>query len=232
MFILACVLMQDAQLLCCDLTKYTNLIFACYFSEELRTNILKPNKGGLKVEDKEIIDLYWLRSEKAISETDKKYGKLCLKIAGNILKNKLDCEECLNDTYMTMWHVLPPNRPEHLGAFICRIMRNYSLKKCEFHSRKKRKSVVQSLDELNDIVPDTCSLEDMVDEKVLSSEIQDFLMAQDTLKRVVFVRRYWFCDSFSSIAEQCNISESNVKMILSRMRKNLKQYLEERGLCQ
>ena len=97
------------------------------------------------MDDEKIVELYWKRDEKAIEETDFKYKKYLFSIAFNVVHDKIESEECLNDTYMTMWHVLPPNRPEHLGAFICRIMRNYSLKKSEFHSRKKRKNTKRKL---------------------------------------------------------------------------------------
>lgn len=180
--------------------------------------------------DNEIIELYWSRSEEAITETDKKYRKECMGIGRNILKNVSDCEECLNDTYMTAWNIIPPNRPNYLGAFISRIMRNHSLRKYEYYHRDKRKTHIgQSLDELNDCIPDKCGTEDIADRNELAREIQSFLMAQSIEKRVIFIRRYWFYDSFAQISERCGMSEENVKMILTRLRKSLRQFLAERG---
>lgn len=93
---------------------------------------MKDNEGGrIIVSDNDIIELYWSRSEEAITETDKKYRKECMKISHNILNNTSDCEECLNDTYMTAWNIIPPNRPNYMCAFICKIMRNHSLRKYE-----------------------------------------------------------------------------------------------------
>ncbi len=192
---------------------------------------MKDNEGGrIIVSDNEIIELFWSRSEEAITETDKKYRKECMKISHNILNNTSDCEECLNDTYMTAWNIIPPNRPNYLCAFICKIMRNHSLRKYEYYHREKRKNhISQSLDELNECIPDKCSTEDIADKNELAKEIQNFLMAQNIEKRVIFIRRYWFYDSFEQISEKCGISEDNVKMTLTRLRKNLRQFLTERG---
>lgn len=192
---------------------------------------MKARKEEMLMEDKDIIELYWNRSENAISESDHKYRNLCINVARNILSNTSDCEECLNDTYLTAWNIIPPKRPKFLGAFLCGIIRNHSMKRYEFLSRTKRKSsAVISIDELCDCIPDGSNTEDDYDEKELAAVIQEFLLTQDTMKRVMFMRRYWFMDTFSQIAARCGTSEENVKMTISRMRKNLKQYLEERGV--
>lgn len=183
------------------------------------------------LDDEKIIDLYWERSENAISETDKKYRSRCLAVANNILHNMSDSEECLNDTYMTAWNTMPPERPSFLAAFLCRIIKNLSLKKYSYLHREKRNAdSAVSIDELSECVSDDECTEESYDVKELTKALNEFLMAQTPERRVIFVRRYWFYDSLSQIAEQCGITENKASVTISRMRQQLRKYLEERGL--
>ena len=75
------------------------------------------------MDDQQIIDLYWDRSERAISETDAKFGKYCYSIAYNILTNHEDAEESVSDTYMAAWKAMPPRRPSILATFLGKITR-------------------------------------------------------------------------------------------------------------
>ena len=78
------------------------------------------------MDDAEIIELFFARDERAIAETDRKYGRLCFRIAENLLHSKNDSDECVNDTYFAVWNRIPPVRPYNFTAFICRITRNPS----------------------------------------------------------------------------------------------------------
>ncbi len=183
------------------------------------------------MDDGKIIDLYWERSESAIAETDRKYRKFCMYIAGNILHDISESEECINDTYLAAWNAMPPQRPACLQAFIGKIVKNISLKRFRYNSCEKRnKEAVTSIDELSECLSVESEAERNIDLHETAAEISRFLREQSQEKRVVFLRRYWFFDSYAAIAERCGMSEDNVRMILMRMRKNLKIYLEKRGI--
>ena len=182
------------------------------------------------MEDQQIIDLYFDRNEQAITETDVKYGKLCHSIAYNILSNREDTEECVNDTYIGVWNAIPPTRPDNFMAFVCRIARNLSLKRLEFLKREKRSAdVILSLDELSAVLPDERYAPDVSDEDV-GRLISQFLRTQKEDVRNVFIRKYYFFDSVKEIAERYSFTESKVKNMLFYTRNKLKDYLIKEGV--
>ena len=182
------------------------------------------------MDDQKIIDLYFDRNEQAISETDMKYGKLCHSIAYNILSNREDSEECVNDTYIGVWNAIPPTRPNNFMAFVCRIARNLSLKRLEFLKREKRSAdVILSLDELSAVLPDERYAPDVSDEDV-GRLISQFLRTQKEDVRNVFIRKYYFFDSVKEIAERYSFTESKVKNMLFYTRNKLKDYLIKEGV--
>ncbi len=182
------------------------------------------------MDDEKIIELYWKRSENAISETDIKYGSLCRHIAKNIVSDLRDVDECVNDTYLAAWNAMPPKKPDILFAFLARITRNISLKKIEYYSAKKRNpKLTVSYDELENCIPDIESVESEIELNELTSYINNFLELQKPEHKIIFVRRYWYFDSINEIAYSLRLSESKVKSILFRMRNKLKDYLNNKG---
>lgn len=182
------------------------------------------------MDDSQIIELFYERSEQAIIELSEKYGALCRRIADNILNNSLDTEECLNDAYLGAWNTIPPQNPSPLTAYICRIVRNLAIKKFHSNTATKRNSVYDvSLDELENCFGSLNSAEDEYSLKVLSEKINGFLEDLCTENRVIFVRRYWFADSISDIADRLSMNTHNVTVRLSRIRNKLKKYLEKEG---
>lgn len=183
------------------------------------------------MDDEQIIDLYFSRSEDALKETESKYGGICMRIARNILGNELDAEECLNDTYMALWNRIPPERPKKFLAFIMRIVKNLSLNRSDYNNAGKRKPEAElSISELGDCISDSSNTESHYDEKELREIINDFLREQTPEKRVIFIRRYWFYDQISDIAKMSGLSENNIKVTLMRLRNKLREYLSERGI--
>lgn len=183
------------------------------------------------MEDKAIIELYWQRDETAIRESDQKYGKLCRYVAGNILASREDTEECINDTWLGAWDSMPEARPEYLSAFLCRIARNQALKRADYNQAAKRKpEVLVSLEELGDCVSEQEDPLQQYEAQWLGQQISKFLWDCDREQRIIFLRRYWYYDSVSRIAERFGISESKVKSLLYRMRRKLKKYLEQEGV--
>lgn len=183
------------------------------------------------LDDSKIIELFYARSEQAIVELSQKYGSVCSKIANNILNNKLDAEECVNDAYLGAWNTIPPQNPNPLLTYISRIVRNLSIKKYHSNTSVKRNSFYDvALDELESCIPSGKTIESELDAKELSRIIDDFLDTLDKENRVMFVRRYWYSDSISDIAEKFQISSNDVSVRLYRIREKLKKYLKKEGL--
>lgn len=183
------------------------------------------------MDDQEIVRLYWERSEKAISETDIKYGRLVKHLADNILGNHEDVLECVNDTYLGTWNSIPQERPVRFMAYICRITRNLALKKYEHRKAKKRNdSVASSLEELAEIADSKGSAEDVYEAKYLGKLISSFLRQLPETQCNLFVRRYWYYDSVKDLSVLFGISESKVKTDLFRTRNKLREYLEREGV--
>ena len=182
------------------------------------------------MDDSEIIELYFLRDEQAIDETDKKYGKLCLNIAKNVLGNNYDAEECVNDTYLSIWNVIPPTRPNRFAAFISKIVRNLSIKRLDYNLANKRsRYLTVSFAELECVLSSDC-IESKIEQEEIAKKISAFLWEEKEDARNVFIRRYYFFDSIGDIAEKYSYTESKVKNMLYRSRERLKAYLKNEGV--
>ena len=178
------------------------------------------------MDDKQIICLFFERSEQAITELSQKYGDLCMKIARSILNDPQDAEECVNDAWLGAWNSIPPQSPDPLRAYICRIVRNHALKKYRANTALKRGNQFEvSLSELEDCIPDN-SLDEQLAVNELSAQIDAFLAGLSRDDRVMFVKRYWFSESLSEIADAFHITENNVSVRLGRIRRKLHQYLD------
>ncbi|MBE6666627.1 MAG: sigma-70 family RNA polymerase sigma factor [Ruminococcaceae bacterium] len=182
------------------------------------------------MDDQKIVELYFFRSEQAIKETDIKYGKLCRSIAYNILQNDEDAEECVDDTYIGVWNTIPPKKPDNFMAFVCKIARNLALKRLESETRQKRsQATVISISELEEILPDESIAADVSNEEI-GKLISNFLRKEKADIRKVFIRKYYFFDSVSEIAERYGFTESKVKNMLYHTRNKLKEYLIKEGI--
>ncbi len=181
------------------------------------------------MEDNQIIDLYWERSENAIVETDKKYGRYCYSIAAHIVENEEDARECVNDTWLKAWETIPPNRPNRLSTFLGKITRNLALDRYRYHGAGKRNygRVPLALDELKDCIPERKSYGREVEDLEIEEILNTFLENLTELNRKIFMRRHWYFDSVREIAAGYAISESQVKMSLMRSRNQLKKVLKK-----
>lgn len=183
------------------------------------------------MEDDQIINLFFERSEQALAELSKKYGGICHRVSQNILNNASDAEECVNDAYLGAWNSIPPQRPHPLLTYLCRIVRNLSIKKYHENTAGKRSSKYDvALEELEDCLSAPGSVEDDCTARELSEMIGSFLDTLDHENRVMFVRRYWFSDSLPEIAVMFGISSHNVSVRLFRKREKLRNYLEREGV--
>ena len=183
------------------------------------------------LEDAAIISLYWRRDAQAIPATAEKYGSYCTAVARNILRDQRDAEECVNDTYLAVWNAIPPQKPDPLRTFVCKIARNLAAAKYHANTAKKRNSRYDAaLDELEGCLAAGGSVEEAYDAKELSEAINAFLSSLSYTDRFLFVRRYWYSDSMQDIAAMIGSTANSVAVRLYRLREKLRHYLIREGL--
>jgi len=181
--------------------------------------------------DEKIIDLYWKRSEDAIMETDRAYGLKLHGLAERIVRCFEDAQECLNDTYWTTWKTVPPKRPQYFFAYLAKICRNFAFGKLDWKNAAKRNAEIVALsDELALCIPDE-SAQRQSEGKEIGRVLNQFLLTLKQENRLIFLRRYWYCDTIEEISQRYGISEGKVKTCLHRTRGRLRTYLEEEGIC-
>lgn len=181
------------------------------------------------MDDEKIIELFFERSEQGIKELDDKYGVICHNLSYNIVNDRQDAEECVNDAYLGAWNAIPPVRPNPLLTYILKIVRNISLKiywKKKAAKRDSRYTV--ALEEIEACIAGRENIEEEIEVKILARIIEEFLDTLTLENRVIFMRRYWFSDSYRDIAELVGLSEKNISVRLTRIREKMKQYLAER----
>ena len=182
--------------------------------------------------DRQIIDLFFARDESAIGETDKKYGRMLYGIAYNVLHDPQDCEECKNDAYLSAWKAIPQAKPHSLGAFLSVIVRRLSINR--YYSERAKKKIPSeltlSMEECSDFISSFDSLEDSITAKELGSIINEFVVSLSEKKRYIFMGRFWFLDPVKDIADELKTSESNVYKEIAKIKTELKEYLETRGI--
>ena len=181
------------------------------------------------IEDEKIIEMFFGRSEQGIRELDIKYGKVCHKLSYNIVNSRQDAEECVNDAYLGAWNAIPPAKPNPLLTYICKIVRNISLKIYYRKEAAKRNSTYTiAMEEIEACIADPNTVEAEIEARELARIIESFLDTLTVENRVIFMRRYWFSDSCKDIAELVGLSEKNISVRLTRIRQKMKSYLAER----
>ena len=183
------------------------------------------------MDDSEIVELYWQRNEDAIDKTQEKYDHYLTKIAYNILANREDSRESVNDTYLAAWNSMPPHRPGILSAYLAKLTRRISIDRFRYRTREKRQGseYALSLTELGECVSAGDTTQELVSTKMLANAIAVYLRLQSRQARTVFLARYYFLDSIREIAIGCGMSESGVKSLLHRTRVGLREYLKKEG---
>ena len=183
------------------------------------------------LKDHEIINLFFERSEQAIVELVNKYGRSIKNVAWNILNDPQDVEECANDTYLQVWNRIPPTRPDSLGAYVCRIARNICLKRYHANTAVKRNSYYDvALQELEETVPALSTVETEMEAKELTRYLNLFLRGLSSEERYMFMRRYWYGDGVSEIAQSISTTPHWVSVRLFRLRQKLQNYLQKEGM--
>ena len=183
------------------------------------------------MEDRDIVALFWERSDRAIAELSAKYEPLCMRIANHILRDELDAEECVNDAYLGVWNSVPPNDPNPLKAYVCRITRNLSLARYRQKTAKKRNSYYDvALEELEGCIPVAEDAEEASRAEEIASVLNSFLKTLSHRDRCLFVCRYWFSDPIDLLADRFDMSAHAVSVRLFRIRQKLKNELNKKGI--
>lgn len=185
------------------------------------------------MEDTAIVDLYWQRSDQAISETDRKYGRYCHSIAFNFVRNNEDAEECVNDTWFRAWNLMPDKRPSVLSSFLGTITRNLAISMYRGKTSKKRGrgEILLALEEMSECVPAGADIEREYESKEFEDAVGTFVEHLPEAEQKVFVARYWYLASVAEIAERMHFTPGKTKSMLFRIRNKLRVYLREEGLC-
>ena len=182
-------------------------------------------------DDEIIIDLFFARDQQGIRELDRKYGKICQAFSYNIVNSRQDAEECVSDAYLGAWNTIPPARPNPLLSYLVKIVRNISLKAYWKKAAAKRSGqYTVALQEIEGCVADMKTVEDEIEARELARIIGGFLDTLPPENRVIFMRRYWFADSYKDIAELTGLTEKTVSVRLTRIREKMKRHLMERGV--
>lgn len=182
------------------------------------------------MDDKQIVELFWERSEDAIAETDRKYGRYILFIAKNVLSDDEDAREVQNDTYLQTWNSIPPERPTALRAYVGAICRNLALSRYRRKYAEKRQGCVDTaIEELADCLPDGNDSDRVASERI-GDALNRFLEGLEPNERKVIVLRYWYMCSIDRIAEECSMNKNTVATVLFRKRRELKAFLEKEGV--
>ncbi len=180
-------------------------------------------------EDEKIIQLFFERSEQAIRELNIKYGNVCNRLSYNIVNDKQDAEECVNDAYLSAWNAIPPAQPNPLLSYICKIVRNISLKLYYRKTAVKRNGAYTiAMEEIEACIAAPNTVEEEIEAKELAHIIENFLETLTVENRVIFMRRYWFSDSCRDIARRVGLTEKNISVRLTRIRRKMKEFLIER----
>ena len=182
------------------------------------------------MEDKRIITGFLARNEDAIKEVQTKYGQYCFYIANNILSNQQDAEECVNDAWNILWNTIPPTVPVSLKAYLGKVIRNQALTRYRAsHTQKRNDDMDIIWDEMDECIPSNSNADEKANYEFLSGFINDWLKSLPKSDRILFLRRYYMCESLKEISEQSGVKENRIAQRLHKLRKSLKDYLDKKG---
>ena len=183
------------------------------------------------MEDKEIVAWYWQREERAIAASEEKYGPVCRSVSYNILQSRPDAEECVNDTWHRAWNTMPPQRPNSLRAYLCRIVRNLSIDRWRTRRSVKRGQGMDALVlELEECVPAVPSAEEQWEAREVAQSVERWLQTLEEEERKLFLRRYWCGEAVKDLAAAAGCSPNVLSQRLRRLRQSLRLALEKEGV--
>lgn len=197
-------------------------------SSQKGDNMTKLMGQNAIIADEQIIELYWQREERAIQETDKKHGRFLFRIAYNILHDRLDCEECQNDTYLGVWNAIPPTRPTVFPAFITQIMRRIAINRYKEKTSKKRipSELTVSMEDINDFLQSNDTVDAEYEAAEVGKIINDYVRGLSDRQRYIFIDRFYLAESVETIAEDLSISSPTVYREIEKIKQGLKMHLE------
>ncbi len=189
----------------------------------------RMDKHRIFLSDEIIIEMYWQREESAIEETDKKYGEFLFRIAYGILHDRLDCEECKNDTYLGIWKAIPPTKPAVFPAFITQIMRRIAINKYKEKTSKKRipSELTSSIEEYESVLASNDTVDGDFSAEEVGRIINDYINTLPERQRYIFIARFYMAESVETIADDLDIAKATVYRELEKIKQGLKLHLEK-----
>ncbi|MBO7424946.1 MAG: sigma-70 family RNA polymerase sigma factor [Clostridiales bacterium] len=182
------------------------------------------------MKDEQIIELFFSRSEQAIEETTLKYGRLAKSVSFRIVRNEEDADECVSDTYLALWNTIPPQKPDPFIAYICKLVRNISLKKYRFNTAEKRNGLYDvSLNELEECLKGRSDVQKELEAGEAERLINTFLGTLKQIDRVIFIKRFWFNMSIDEISDETGCTKNYINVHLHRTKERLKDHLIKEG---
>lgn len=183
------------------------------------------------IPDERIIELFFSRSESAISYVADKYGGKMHALSYNIVGNKLDAEECVNDSYLAMWNAIPPARPLPLSPYAYRVTRNVSLTRYRHNNAEKRNPAsTVSFEQISDCIPADSDVREDISRSELTAILNCWLSGLGRQNLYIFMRRYWYMDGVERIAADLEMSAASVYLRIDRMKKSLARFLRGKGV--
>ena len=185
------------------------------------------------MQDQQIVELFWRRSEEAIRATADKYGPYCRTVAKSLLADPRDAEECVNDTWIGAWNAIPPHRPSRLRLFLGKITRRTACDRLRASGAQKRGGgqTQLALNELEECLPAASCPERETEARDLAESLNRFLEALPREKRVIFVQRYWYLCSVEKLAAMHGMGKNTAASILFRLRSQLREHLKKEGFA-
>ena len=184
------------------------------------------------MDDNRIIELLFERAENALHEVSHKYSRLYKGIIREVLSDECDLDECANDVLLAVWNTIPPNKPNSLSAYICKIARHIGIDRLRYNTRQKRDTGYKvMLSELDDCLPAEEPVDDPEERgEIIRTVLSDFLRSLDSETEILFVRRYIYLESVTGLAQRFELGENHISVKLYRARKKLKKVLEKEGI--
>lgn len=169
--------------------------------------------------------------ETALAEVSRRYGRVLQGLARRITGSAADAEECVNDALLDLWNAVPPDRPAHVLAYVCILVRRRAVDRVRYRTADCRggEDYEGSLDELAECLADPQGVSDL-DSLVIRDCLNRFLARLPEEDRAIFLLRYFRFLTNTEIAEDCGLRESVVVMRLVRIRKKLRKALADEGI--
>ncbi len=182
------------------------------------------------MEDIEILELFFHRSETAVTALLRQCGRTPGRLAHNLLSCEEDVEECINDAAKEAWDTIPPEMPRSLLAYTCILVRRRAVERIRYRSAGRQEEAETIRMELEESLVSSGDTGESLDDRELQAYLNDFLTSLTPENRCLVIKRYFYCESLRRIRTEMGITPKNAGMRLAQLREQLGLYLAEQGI--